>query len=151
MKSIYLLLIVLLCGLNSCKFYYKTADLDTSFKNLIHKYENDTSVHIIKGNSSQILQLLDDNSFDMIYIDADHSYEGSKQDIEIAYAKIKPGGWIMGHDYEMNMNKAKQEYKFGVRQAVDEFCKKYNQTIKAKGFDGCVSFAIKKPNSTLRT
>lgn len=35
MKSIYLLLLVLLCGLNSCKFYYKTADLDHQFKSSV--------------------------------------------------------------------------------------------------------------------
>jgi hypothetical protein len=40
----------------------------------------------------------------------------------VALHKVKPGGWIMGHDYEMNMQKARNFYTFGVRQAVDEFC-----------------------------
>ena len=48
----------------------------------------------------------------------------------------------MGHDYEMNMNKAKTVYSFGVRKAVDEFCNTYKQTIYAKALDGCVSYAI---------
>jgi hypothetical protein len=62
--------------------------------------------------------------------------------LKIEYKKIKKGGWIMGHDYEMNMNKAKTVYSFGVRKAVDEFCNTYKQTIYAKALDGCVSYAI---------
>jgi hypothetical protein len=87
---------------------------------------------------------LKDESIDAIYIDGDHSYEGVKKDLESAYSKIKRFGWIMGHDYEMNMTKAKKEYKFGVRKAVDEFCSKYNLKIFAKAMDGCVSYAILK-------
>ena len=49
----------------------------------------------------------------------------------------------MGHDYEMNMDKANTRYNFGVKRAVDEFCKEHNQEIIAKGNDGCVSFCIK--------
>jgi hypothetical protein len=79
----------------------------------------------------------------MIYVDGDHTYEGCKKDLEIAYYKIKKGGFLMGHDYEMNMKKAKNAYAFGVRRAVDEFCQTYQQQICAKGMDGCVSFAIR--------
>jgi hypothetical protein len=79
----------------------------------------------------------------MIYIDGDHSYEGCKKDLEIAYKKCKSGGYIMGHDYEMNMKKATREYFFGVKRAVDEFCQVYKQSICAKGLDGCVSYAIR--------
>lgn len=36
---------------------------------------------------------------DLVFIDADHSYEGCHRDI-IAWLKVvKPGGWIGGHDY----------------------------------------------------
>jgi hypothetical protein len=78
----------------------------------------------------------------MIYIDADHSYEASKRDVSIAYQKVKSGGWLMGHDYEMNMKKATRSYDFGVKKAVDEFCILCNQKIIAKGIYGCVSFSI---------
>jgi hypothetical protein len=95
-----------------------------------------------KGDSSVSLSKFEDNTFDMLYIDGDHSYQGAKKDLEVAYKKVKPGGWIMGHDYEMNMTKARTRYDFGVKQAVDEFCTVHNQVIHAKGLDGCVSFAI---------
>jgi hypothetical protein len=101
-----------------------------------------SNITVVKGDSSSILSFYPNNFFDMIYLDGDHSYEGVKKDLEQAILKVKKGGWIMGHDYEMNVAKAEKLWTFGVREAVDEFCQKYKQTIFAKGNDGCVSFAI---------
>jgi hypothetical protein len=57
-----------------------------------------------------------DAAVDFVFIDADHSYEGCKRDLEVWFPKIRPGGWICGHDYE---NTAFP--KFGVTRAVNEF------------------------------
>jgi hypothetical protein len=58
-----------------------------------------------------------DEHFDFVFIDADHSYEGCRKDIAAWRGKVKPGGWLCGHDY---MTKA--GWDFGVIRAVDEFC-----------------------------
>jgi hypothetical protein len=51
--------------------------------------------------------------FDMVYIDAEHSYEAVKKDIKLWLPHVKPGGFISGHDYGHK--------RFpGVKQAVDE-------------------------------
>jgi hypothetical protein len=42
----------------------------------------------------------------------------------------------------MNYAKTKYTYKFGTKQAVDEFCAKHNLKIYAKALDGCVGYAI---------
>lgn len=56
-----------------------------------------------------------DASLDFVFIDADHSYAGCKADIEAWYPKVKPGGFVSGHDYDNT------EYPdFGVKRAVDE-------------------------------
>jgi hypothetical protein len=55
-------------------------------------------------------------NLDFAFIDADHSYEGCAADIAAWWPKIKPGGWLCGHDYA---NPAFP--KFGVTRAVDEF------------------------------
>jgi hypothetical protein len=117
-------------------------DLNNEHEKLLVYASQHPSIQIIKGKSYEFLATLPDNSLDMIYVDGDHSYEGCMKDLIVAYSKVKSGGWIMGHDYEMNKMKARNHYDFGVRQAADEFCKTYNQTIAAKGLDGCVSFGI---------
>lgn len=59
-----------------------------------------------------------DNSVGMIYIDADHSYEGVKADIEAYYPKLVSGGLMCFHDYES------PDYE--VKRAVLEFCNNNN-------------------------
>jgi len=117
-------------------------DVGKSYLELLEKYKEKPNIKIHKSNSIHFLQEQENNTYDIIYIDGDHSYNGVKQDLIKAFNKIKNGGYIMGHDYEMNMKKAKKEYNFGVKQAVDEFCIKYNQTIISKALDGCVSYCI---------
>ena len=123
---------------------FEYVDLEQSYNQLRKYFEKNPNIKILKNDTVSGLAQFPDESFDMIYIDADHSYEGCKRDLEASYKKLKKGGYLMGHDYEMNMKKAKTTYSFGVKKAVDEFCKNYNETICAKGYDGCVSYAIRK-------
>ena len=117
-------------------------DVGISYLELLEKYKNIPNIIINKSNSLRFLQNQPDNTYDIIYIDGDHSYEGVKNDLINAYNKIKNSGYIMGHDYEMNMKKAQNTYNFGVKQAVDEFCINYKQSIISKAIDGCVSYCI---------
>jgi glycosyltransferase involved in cell wall biosynthesis len=65
-----------------------------------------------------------DASFDWIYIDTDHSYETTARELRRFASKIKDGGLIAGHDYCMG-NWA-NGYRYGVIEAVHEFCVKEN-------------------------
>jgi uncharacterized Rossmann fold enzyme len=56
-----------------------------------------------------------DKSLDFVFIDADHSYEGCKRDIEAWRSKLKDTGILCGHDYDNDNYE-----KFGVKRAVDE-------------------------------
>ena len=120
-------------------------NLDAVYEYLKERYRPVKSIQLIRGFSYDILPKFEDKKFNVIYIDGDHSYEGVKRDLNIALKKIKPGGYICGHDYEMNMTKAHHVYDFGVKRAVDEFCEENRLHICAKGLDGCVSFAIQVP------
>jgi uncharacterized Rossmann fold enzyme len=70
---------------------------------------------IIRTRSAHAAAALD-HPYDFVFLDADHSYEGCKADIEAWATKVKPGGWLGGHDYENN-----DFPKFGVTRAVNEF------------------------------
>lgn len=74
---------------------------------------------IIRSLTVEAASAFDDGEFDGVFIDADHSYEGCRRDIEAWFRKVKPGGWLMGHDYE---NHSVPEGKlWGVETAVNEF------------------------------
>ncbi len=121
----------------------KTIDIGKQYTFLKNKYTKADNVFIKKGKSLEILQTYLDDYFDIIYLDGDHTYDAVKNDLQLSYKKIKDGGWICGHDYEMNMTKANRFYNFGVKRAVDEFCSTNKFVIDCKALDGCVSFGIK--------
>lgn len=85
-------------------------ELELMFDAVATQYKN-----IIKCKASSLTasKKFDNHLFDFIYIDADHSYESVKQDLTIWLPKIKPSGWIGGHDYNNNNFP-------GVKQAIDE-------------------------------
>ena len=71
---------------------------------------------IIRKASVDASKDVADRSLDFAFIDADHSYEGVRADIWAWLPKIKPGGWLCGHDF------GNAEFpKFGVTRAVTEF------------------------------
>ena len=58
---------------------------------------------------------IDNASLDLVFIDADHSYEWVKKDIAAYKPKLKSQGWLTGHDIDFP----------GVNRAVNEVVKTY--------------------------
>jgi tetratricopeptide (TPR) repeat protein len=69
--------------------------------------------------SEQAADLIADHSLDFCYIDADHRYEGIRDDIRLWYPKVKTGGILGGHDYIQDGTHSFGV--FGVKRAVTEF------------------------------
>ena len=93
----------------------------------IENYKN--KVQIIKNYSHLASNDFSDNSFDFIYIDANHSYDAVKNDLETWFPKLKNGCIFMGDDYHINDIEMCFGSKFGVKKAVDEFCYKNDKNI----------------------
>jgi hypothetical protein len=70
----------------------------------------------MRYRSVDAANILNGVKLDFAFIDADHSYEGCKADIEAWTPKIVSGGWLCGHDYD---NPGFPE--FAVKRAVDEY------------------------------
>jgi hypothetical protein len=77
-------------------------------------------VRIHRKLSIEAAEDFQDNYFDWVYIDTDHSYELTRDEL-IKYAlKVKNEGIIAGHDYSMGL--WVNSYRNGVIEAVHEFC-----------------------------
>lgn len=90
--------------------------LGTFLGNLVQYGVRDKVVPIV-APTSQVLPTLAPGWFDLVFIDATHTYEAVKSDINMAAPLVRDGGVIACHDYfdlwDMN---------FGSKQAIDEFC-----------------------------
>ena len=76
---------------------------------------------ILRKTSQEAAEDFNDGQLDFVYIDAQHSYEAAKADIELWYPKVKNRGVLAGHDY---LDGHVAEGIFGVKSAVDEFANK---------------------------
>ena len=82
--------------------YWEIADkqvvefAEWSFDRMAAKYDN---VVKIKNKSILAANQFEDKSIDFVYIDAAHDYESVKTDLISWIPKVKPGGFIAGHDY----------------------------------------------------
>ena len=91
----------------------KQEQWETWFQNALELGKEHSNLHIFRMESVQAAEQFKNGFFDMIFIDADHSYEAVRSDIFAWMPKIKKGGIISGHDY----NKA---YRTTVGKAVKE-------------------------------
>lgn len=77
-------------------------------------------LEVIQGDSSAVISALPDGCVDLFYVDADHTYDGVRRDLEAILPKVKPGGWIVMNDYipaEIGLSNE----PYGVIQATNEF------------------------------
>ena len=65
----------------------------------------------LKMTSLEAAPLIDDESLDFVFIDALHSYEAVRDDLNAWVPKVRNDGIIAGHDYRWD----------GVQKAVHEF------------------------------
>ncbi len=90
----------------------QTGNCLPAFLNNIEGYEN---ISYIQGLSEEIVPTLEDESFDLIYVDGDHSYEGVKKDIICCWPKLKKGGLMVFHDYSERDEFPPEDMRFTIR------------------------------------
>jgi hypothetical protein len=83
-----------------------------------------------------------DNSLDFVFLDANHSFTGVSADIVAWWPKIKPGGWLCGHDYGGWLCVGEKRQYFGVQKAVDAFAARLGVEVAA---DRDYTFFVAKP------
>lgn len=107
----------------------------------------DGRVQIHQGYSTDMAAKFAEGFFDWIYIDTDHSYSVTRDELQAYKQKIKPGGLIAGHDYiQGNWGKI---LRYGVMEAVHEFCvqEDWELVFLTTEMSNSPSFAIRKIHS----
>ena len=85
-------------------------------KGIAALFEPRATIH--RMTSVQAAPLVPDGSLDLVFIDGDHSYDGVRKDIAAWKSKVRPGGFLSGHDYKPS---GVGHYGQNVGRAVDEF------------------------------
>lgn len=86
---------------------YRYAQNHDVYLEFLHNMRAHTNLRILKGYSHEIAQTFAPASVDMIFIDADHRFDGVRQDI-VSWLPVARK-IICGHDYTLE----------GVKRAVD--------------------------------
>lgn len=90
---------------------------ESEFDKLLDKYSN---IKKVKLDSTEASKLYPDDYFDLIYIDAAHDYKSIYNDIKNWLPKIKNGGIISGHDYNLDdVKKAVNEWFINIETFSD--------------------------------
>ena len=79
---------------------------------LLKKFKE--NIHLIEGNSNQLLKKMDMSQIDYVFLDGGHAYETVKNDLYYSKQVLDNHGTILCDDY--NLSQAP-----GVKQAIDEF------------------------------
>ena len=126
-------------------------DMEKLFKKAIDNLFNYRDrIIFIRNTSSNAVLDINDNSLDVVYIDGNHAYEYVLEDLNNYWPKLRPGGIMFGNAvYENSVNKnvlkiwdglpiekSKSWGVYGVRSALNDFCKEnnLNYTIFAEQF-----------------
>ena len=73
-------------------------------------YSNRVTLHTT--TSKEFASSVEEDKYDYIFIDGNHSYEYVLEDIALWYPKLKNGGVFAGHDFDLEcVRKAVYEYK----------------------------------------
>jgi len=99
--------------------YIKRQDPYTieAVRDLLKKFKD--NVHLIKGNSNNVLEKIDMGKIDYVFLDGGHDYETVKNDLNCCSGVIENNGTVLCDDYNLS-------YAPGVKNAIDEYVKNKN-------------------------
>lgn len=112
-------------------FSYDHSEYEKNVREKAKKFGERAIVY--KGYTNDISKKVEDDSLDFVFIDADHSAEGVRRDIRDWVKKVKPGGWVIGHDINWpSVKKVVNEELPGWHAGPDHIwfiCKRYIRKV----------------------
>ena len=107
------------------KAYY-----DKTYNDVVRRFKQMEHVHVHRMSSDDWFAKQEDNYFDWVYLDGDHSYAGVLRDLNNSLRVVKKGGVILGDDYAWPFQK---HGKPGVTAAVDQFILETGLELRQEG------------------
>jgi len=95
-------------------------------KRIKEKFKDNVNLLTYIGDSSENLKKYED-TYDLIYIDGNHTLEGVRRDSEASIKKLSPNGILIFNDYIMYDHKNKVDY--GIVDVVNYLCVKKDWKI----------------------
>jgi hypothetical protein len=123
---------------------FSQEDLDKLYNGLLKRFGAKPFVKLIRQYSDDAAKNFPDNYFDFIYIDGDHTYNGTMDDLNSWFPKVKKGGFFVGDDYNRTVYPTK--VKYDVKDAVNDFSKANEfEVYEIPGNEWATGWAIIKP------
>ena len=117
---------------------------DRNYKLVFERFNQHRNVHLLRMYSNEAAKLFAAETFDWIYIDANHMKQEVLSDMEVWWPILKNGGFMCGHDYlEGDIQKQYSSF-IQTKEAVDEFCEIYKVQIYGITTEPNKSWCIKK-------
>lgn len=107
---------------------YPQEILNGMYNSVLESIKDKPFARIMRMYTVDAAKFFPDEYFDLVYVDADHSYQGCKEDLEAWWPKVKKGGFFTGDDYTRNRAKY-TGVVFGVIEAVQEFSTNVNLPV----------------------
>jgi predicted O-methyltransferase YrrM len=100
-------------------------EFDNVYQTYLDRITVHSNIQTIIETSDNAVKELNSETYDFIYLDGLHTYEGVKTDIINYLPLVKKGGVIGGHDYTNQI-----EHLVGVYEAVNEMFGKPDKVFK---------------------
>ena len=123
----------------------KQQEFDVVCEQVTKEFTRFPGVEVLRKFSHEAAPMFEDEYFDWVYIDGNHSYEAVREDLNLWWPKIKRGGHLSGHDYTDWIRIYTTVRTVGVRKAVDEFIISNGLSLDYVTQGILPSWGIKKP------
>lgn len=96
--------------------------LEDAYQKVLARFAQKPNVSIVRADVAEAAQRFADGSLDLIYLDANHTYEYVLRDLLLWFPKLRPGGLFVCNDFYESEVAAKQN--IGVIPAWTTFSKR---------------------------
>lgn len=107
---------------------YSQKELDRQYESVKKMATSKPCIQIYREYSFEAAKRFPNEYFDLVYVDADHTYEGCLEDLVCWYPKVKKGRFLLGDDY-VDAQVDVTGVKFEVIKAVNRFAKMHNLEV----------------------